>query len=151
MLLALLQFGQPFAAAACGKPVHASESTRMTAPAAARAEDEWSLNAGLSFTSGAGAQGGFHGPSYRPAGDGTETDMTASPIEWIHLEPAALRVGDRVSAAAGGLPTYRVLAVDDHEAWVRDDDHAATRLLPLRRLHWKVAQPDPRDLSGANS
>jgi hypothetical protein len=41
--------------------------------------------------------------------------------------------------------------VDDHEAWVRDDDHAATRLLPLRRLHWKVAQPDPRDLSGANS
>lgn len=67
--------------------------------------------------------------------------MTQSAIEWVHLDPDAkgsLSVGDIVSAAAGGLPTYLVVAVADQQAWVRDDAHAAVRLLPLSRLHWKV-------------
>jgi len=71
--------------------------------------------------------------------------MTASAIEWVHLDldaPHALRVGDVVSAAAGGLPTYRIVALADDgtggQAWVRDDDHAAVRLLPISRLHWKI-------------
>ena len=71
----------------------------------------------------------------------TETDMTESAIEWVHLDlaaPNALQVGDVVSAAAGGLPTYRVVALADQQAWVRDDDHAAIRLLPISRLHWKI-------------
>ncbi len=67
--------------------------------------------------------------------------MTETAVEWIHLDlaaPDALRVGDVVSAAAGGLPAYRVVALADQQAWVRDDDHAAIRLLPISRLHWKI-------------
>jgi hypothetical protein len=70
--------------------------------------------------------------------------MTGSAIEWIHLDlaaPDALRVGDVVSAAAGGLPTYRIVALAEQEAWVHDDDHAAIRLLPINRMHWKIGSP----------
>lgn len=78
----------------------------------------------------------------------TQTMLTGPAIEWIHLDhaaPDALRVGDVVSAAAGGLPTYRVVALADQQAWVRDDDHAATRLVPINRLHWKMgAAPGER-------
>ena len=71
--------------------------------------------------------------------------MTEPAIEWIHLDltaPDALKVGDVVSAAAGGLPTYRVVALADRQAWVRDDDHAEVRLLPISRVHWKIAAAD---------
>lgn len=84
-------------------------------------------------------QGPPHG---RPKGFGrreSETDMTTAQIEWIYLDRDALRVGDLVSAAAGGLPTYRVVALAGREAWVRDEDHAATRLVPLGSLRWKAA------------
>ena len=67
-------------------------------------------------------------------------------IEWIHLDsdaPDALIEGDLVSAAAGGLPTYRVVAVADRMAWVRDEEHAVVRLLPISRLHWKICAPAP--------
>jgi hypothetical protein len=66
--------------------------------------------------------------------------MTAPHIEWIHLDaPEALGVGDIVSAAAGGLPIYHVVALADRGAWVREEDHAAVRLVPIRQLHWKAA------------
>lgn len=68
--------------------------------------------------------------------------MNQSRIEWVHLDsvaPDTLRIGDVVSAAAGGLPIYRVLALADAGAWVRDEDHAAVRLLPISRLHWKFS------------
>jgi hypothetical protein len=32
-----------------------------------------------------------------------------------------------------------VVALEKAQAWVRDDDHAAVRLVPLNRLHWKIA------------
>lgn len=67
--------------------------------------------------------------------------MTETAVEWIHLDlaaPDALKVGDVVSAAAGGLPTYRIVALADQQAWVRDDDHAAVRPMPINRLHWKI-------------
>ncbi len=66
--------------------------------------------------------------------------MTEPAVEWVHLDlaaPDALQVGDVVSADAGGLPTYRVVALADQQAWVRDDQ-AAVRLLPISRLHWKI-------------
>ena len=71
--------------------------------------------------------------------------MSTVQIEWMHLDgAAALGVGDIVSAAAGGLPIYRVVALAGPEAWVQDDDHAAVRRLPLNRLHWRadVVGPD---------
>ena len=71
----------------------------------------------------------------------TAFDPAPAAIEWVHLDPDApdsLQVGDAVSAAAGGLPIYRVVAVADRQAWVRDADHAAIRLLPIARLHWKI-------------
>ena len=65
--------------------------------------------------------------------------MSTAQIEWMHLDGVgALRIGDIVSAAAGGLPIYRVVALAGPEAWVQDDDHAAVRRLPLSRLHWRA-------------
>jgi hypothetical protein len=67
--------------------------------------------------------------------------MTADRIEWIHLDrsaPDALRVGDLVSAAAGGLPTYRVVAVSDQQAVVREETRGASLVLPIGKLHWKA-------------
>ncbi len=72
----------------------------------------------------------------------TETEMTASTVEWIHLDsaaPDALRVGDVVSAAAGGLPTYRVVALSEARAWIWDEDHRAVREAPINQLYWKMA------------
>jgi hypothetical protein len=69
--------------------------------------------------------------------------MSPPAIEWIHLDatvPGALRIGDIVSAAAGGLPIYRVVGLADHEAVLRDEDHAAIRRVPIRRLHWKAGE-----------
>ena len=65
--------------------------------------------------------------------------MRTAQIEWMHLDGAdALGVGDIVSAAAGGLPIYRVVALAGPEAWVQDDDHAQVRRLPLSCLHWRA-------------
>ena len=65
--------------------------------------------------------------------------MRTAQIEWLHLDgPDALRIGDIVSAAAGGLPIYRVVALAGPEAWVQDEDRAAVRRLPLSRLHWRA-------------
>lgn len=71
--------------------------------------------------------------------------MSPSRVEWIHLDasaPDALRVGDVVSAAAGGLPIYQVVALADRQAWVREETRPEIRLLPLGRLHWKIAGGD---------
>jgi hypothetical protein len=67
--------------------------------------------------------------------------MSPSRIEWVHLDseaPGAVHVGDVVSAAAGGLPIYRIVALADRQAWVSDEAHAQVRLLPLGAMHWKM-------------
>jgi hypothetical protein len=71
-----------------------------------------------------------------------QTEMLTPRIDWIHLDVAqsAPRVGDIVSAAAGGLPIYRVVALIGPEAWVQDEDHVAIQRLPLSRLHWKASE-----------
>jgi hypothetical protein len=68
--------------------------------------------------------------------------MSQSPVEWIHLDvaaPDALSIGDLVSADAGGLPTYRVIALAERQVFLRDEARAASQWLPLSRLHWKMA------------
>ena len=67
--------------------------------------------------------------------------MSTHEIDWVPLDhdaPGDVRVGDLVSADAGGLPTYRVLAIAGDDAWLRDERHASEYRLPLRRLHWKA-------------
>ncbi len=62
-------------------------------------------------------------------------------VNWIPLDPeapGAIRVGDLVSAEAGGLPVYRVMAVGEGRAWLRDGEHQADSITPISRLHWKA-------------
>ena len=61
-------------------------------------------------------------------------------INWISLTKNTVSPGDLVSAAAGGLPIYRVLAVADGQAWLQDDDHPAPQVMPLDRFCWKAAK-----------
>jgi hypothetical protein len=72
--------------------------------------------------------------------------MTQGNIDWVYLDtalPGGLRVGDTVSAAAGGLPTYRVMAVADGRAWLKDDEHGGDCVMPLSTFHWKALRPPP--------
>jgi hypothetical protein len=59
-------------------------------------------------------------------------------VDWVLLDRAALQVGDLVSADAGGMPTYRIMAVEDDRAVVRDSHHDSLRVLPLSAFHWKA-------------
>ena len=69
----------------------------------------------------------------------------ADRIEWEYLAaPAAgsIRVGERVSAAAGGLPIYRVMAIDGGRAWLREERAGVDRVLPIQHFHWKACGED---------
>jgi hypothetical protein len=62
-------------------------------------------------------------------------------VDWVLLDQAAgtaVQVGDLVSADAGGMPTYRVVAVDDGQAWLRDGEHDFVWVLPLSVFRWKT-------------
>jgi hypothetical protein len=62
-------------------------------------------------------------------------------VDWILLEsgePAAIQVGDVVSAEAGGLPTYRVMAIEDGRAWLKDETRGLDCISPVSRFHWKA-------------
>jgi len=66
----------------------------------------------------------------------------AHSIDWEFLDcDAAISVGDLVSAAAGGLPIYRVMAYTNGRAWLRDVDSGADRVTPIRDFHWKASGP----------
>ncbi|MBI1200444.1 MAG: hypothetical protein GC203_21500 [Phenylobacterium sp.] len=62
-------------------------------------------------------------------------------LEWTLLDPSAERpveVGDFVSTEAGGMPIYRVLAVEGR--WVRlADERHPIQELPLERFRWRSA------------
>ncbi len=62
-----------------------------------------------------------------------------SAVEWIHLIRDAVQVGDIVSADAGGMPIYRVVAVADGQAWLSDERRSTVQKMPLDRFHWKAA------------
>ena len=60
-------------------------------------------------------------------------------VNWVLLDRSqAVQVGDLVSADAGGMPTYRVIAVDQDRAWLRDGLHSLDWVLPLSSFHWKA-------------
>jgi hypothetical protein len=67
--------------------------------------------------------------------------MSRMRIDWMLLngldaEPA--QVGDLVSADAGGMPTYRVVAVDGDLARLLDAEHSREEISPLSRFRWKA-------------
>jgi hypothetical protein len=62
-------------------------------------------------------------------------------VDWVFLDHAAgsaVQVGDVVSADAGGMPTYRVVALEDGQAWLRDNQHDFVWVLPLKVFRWKA-------------
>jgi len=66
--------------------------------------------------------------------------MASLAVDWVLLADHAAEVGDVVCAdAGGGMPIYRVVAVQDGQAWVQDDQHPTTEVMPLARFHWKAA------------
>jgi hypothetical protein len=62
-----------------------------------------------------------------------------SAVDWVLSNPAEVHVGDVVSADAGGMPTYRVVAIDQDEAVLEDERHAAVRAR-LERFPWKAGR-----------
>ncbi len=65
-------------------------------------------------------------------------------IDWEFFDRGgddAVGVGDLVSAAAGGLPIYRVMSLAAGRAWLRDIDGGPDRVTPLAEFHWKASDP----------
>lgn len=70
------------------------------------------------------------------------TMPTIRAVEWAPLDHAAkdpVKVGDMVSAEAGGMPIYRVMALEDGRAWVATRQGAPARAMPLDSFHWRGA------------
>ena len=66
----------------------------------------------------------------------------ARAIDWQYLDcpiDDAVHVGDRVSAAAGGLPIYTVMALEAGRAWLRDEHDGSDRVITINDFHWKAA------------
>jgi hypothetical protein len=63
-------------------------------------------------------------------------------IDWEFMDSdvaRGVRAGDVVSAAAGGLPIYRVMSLESGRAWLRDIETGADQVTPLTLFHWKAA------------
>ena len=62
-------------------------------------------------------------------------------IDWEFLDGDGFGVGagDLVSAAAGGLPIYKVMSLDHGRAWLRDIESGADQVTPLTSFHWRAA------------
>ena len=60
-------------------------------------------------------------------------------VNWVLLAEDAAKVGDIVSADAGGMPLYHVVALAEGRAWLRDEQHPVVQVLPLERFRWKAA------------
>jgi hypothetical protein len=61
-------------------------------------------------------------------------------VEWVHLTNDAVKAGDLVSAEAGGMPIYRVVAVEGGQAWLQRERATDVQMMPLHRFHWRVAR-----------
>jgi hypothetical protein len=67
--------------------------------------------------------------------------MDVARIEWRYLdeeEKPTLKVGEVVSAEAGGMPIYRIMSLNDGRAWLRNLDDGSDRLCPLSQFHWRA-------------
>jgi hypothetical protein len=66
--------------------------------------------------------------------------MTLHHLTWAPLDHSArepVHVGDLVSADAGGMPIYSVVAVEEGRAWVAARQGAPARAMPLDGLRWR--------------
>ncbi len=62
-------------------------------------------------------------------------------LNWVLVDkraPDAVRIGDLVSADAGGLPVYRVLGAENGRIRLRDEQRQTDRIAPLSQFHWKA-------------
>jgi hypothetical protein len=65
----------------------------------------------------------------------------AATIDWVFLNPANVAdvsVGELISADAGCMPIYRVMAIRDGRAWIKDLQDGADRVAPLSAFCWKA-------------
>ena len=63
-------------------------------------------------------------------------------VDWALLDHAAsepVRVGDMVSADAGGMPIYRVMAYEGGRALVAGEQASPARDMPLAAFRWRGA------------
>jgi hypothetical protein len=66
--------------------------------------------------------------------------MMTNPVEWALLDHQAqepVRIGDMVSADAGGLPIYWVVGLEDGLARLADEHRAAAGARPLAGFRWR--------------
>jgi hypothetical protein len=61
-----------------------------------------------------------------------------SALQWVLSSQDDVHVGDVVSADAGGMPIYKVMAILGRDALLEDEQHAEVRA-PLTRFPWKAA------------
>jgi hypothetical protein len=59
-------------------------------------------------------------------------------VDWVFVSEDAVSVGDTVSADAGGMPVYRVMALANGQALLEDEQHAGQMQAPLDRFPWKL-------------
>ena len=60
--------------------------------------------------------------------------------QWMAIDRSGVQAGDMVSAEAGGLPIYRVLAQEGLNVRLQDQLSGRDHLAPLACLHWKLAR-----------
>lgn len=68
--------------------------------------------------------------------------MSATPtLQWELLDHAAaypVRIGDLVSADAGGLPIYRVIGLSGRDVWLgQDRERLPATVMPLDAFRWR--------------
>jgi hypothetical protein len=65
----------------------------------------------------------------------------AGEIDWVYLNlanVAEVTVGELISAEAGGMPIYRIVALKEGRAWLKDLVDGSDRVTPLSAFHWKA-------------
>ena len=65
--------------------------------------------------------------------------LNARTLDWTPLDHFAqqpARVGDLVSAHAGGMPIYRIVALEGGRAWVATGEGAPARAMRLEGFRW---------------
>ena len=63
-----------------------------------------------------------------------------SAVDWILSSQDDVHVGDVVSSDAGGMPIYRVVAIEEGEALLEDQQRHTALRAPLDRFPWKAGQ-----------
>ncbi len=58
--------------------------------------------------------------------------------QWNVIDRGHIAAGDLVSAEAGGLPVYRVLALQDRRLWLREEQSGRDHIAPMDAMRWKL-------------